>query len=106
MHAYVVENWRRQTFFLNIEIVVDRGTSNNITIAIVCYLIDLCGLSMVDIANKVVCFGANGFLRLEDMCYYPTHEQAQPFHCSHSLYGTSMQFGNANSFIHVFGCKD
>jgi len=22
------------------------------------------------------------------MCYYPIHEQAQPFHCWHSLYGT------------------
>ncbi len=33
--------------------------SNSITIAIVCFLIDLGNLSMVDIANKVVCFGAD-----------------------------------------------
>ncbi len=62
MHAYVVENWRRQLVFLNLEKVVDIGTSNNITVAIVYNLIDLCGLSMVDIANKVVCFGANGVI--------------------------------------------
>jgi hypothetical protein len=62
VHAYVVENWRRQLVFLNLEKVVDIGTSNNITVAIVYNLIDLCGLSMVDIANKVVCFGANGVI--------------------------------------------
>jgi hypothetical protein len=45
---------------LNLEKVVDRGTYNNLTIAIVCFLIDLGGLSVVDVANKVVCFGVDG----------------------------------------------
>ncbi len=44
---------------LNFERVVEGGMSNSITIAIVCFLIDLGNLSMVDIANKVVCFGAD-----------------------------------------------
>ncbi len=59
MHDYV-ENWKRQPILLNLEKVVDRGTYNNLTIAIVCFLIDLGGLSVVDVANKVVCFGVDG----------------------------------------------
>ncbi len=62
MHAYVVENWKKQPLFFNLERVVDRGTSTNIIVVIVYYFIDLCGLSMVDITNKVVCFGANGVI--------------------------------------------
>jgi hypothetical protein len=61
VHAYV-QNWGGQPFFFNLERVVDGGTSNNITFAIVYSLIYLGGLSMVDIANKVVCFGANGVI--------------------------------------------
>ncbi len=54
----LLQNWRRQPIFFNLERVVDKGTYNNIIIiAIVYYLIDLCDLSMVDIANNVVCFG-------------------------------------------------
>jgi len=52
----------KATGLFDLEKVVDIGTSNNITVAIVYNLIDLCGLSMVDIANKVVCFGANGVI--------------------------------------------
>ncbi len=59
VHAYVVEIWRRPLVLLNFETIVDKGTSNNITIAIVRSLIDLGNLSMVDVVNKVVCFGAN-----------------------------------------------
>jgi len=58
-HAYVVENWKRQLVLLNFEIVVNRGTSNNIIIAIVCSLTNLGSLLMVDVVNKVVCFGAD-----------------------------------------------
>jgi len=60
VHAYVVENWRRQPILLNLERVVDKNTSNNLTIIIVCFLINLGGLSVVDVTNMVVCFGANG----------------------------------------------
>jgi hypothetical protein len=38
---------------------VDGGTSNNITISIIRSLTDLGSLSIVDVANKVVCFGAD-----------------------------------------------
>ncbi len=61
----LLQNWKRQPFFLlflELERVVDKGTSSNITIVIVYCLIDSCGLSMLDIANKVVCFGANGVI--------------------------------------------
>jgi hypothetical protein len=44
MHAYVVENWRRRPIFLNLEKVVEGGTSNNFTTTIVCSLTDLGGL--------------------------------------------------------------
>ncbi len=60
MHAYVVENWRRQPILLNLEKVVDENTSNNLITTIVCFLTNLGGLSVVDVANMVVCFGANG----------------------------------------------
>jgi hypothetical protein len=45
---------------LTLERVVDGSTSNNLIVAIVCFFTDLCGLLMVDVVNKVVCFGANG----------------------------------------------
>ncbi len=44
---------------MNLERVVDKGTSNNLIVVIVRSLIDLGGLLVVDVANKVVCFGAN-----------------------------------------------
>jgi hypothetical protein len=60
VHAYVVENWGRQPILLNLEIVVDRSTSNNLIVIIVCFLTNLGGLLVVNVANTVVCFGANG----------------------------------------------
>jgi hypothetical protein len=54
MHAYVVENWRRQLVLLNLEKVVDGGIFNNIIIVIIRSFIDLGGLLMVDSVNKVV----------------------------------------------------
>jgi hypothetical protein len=39
---------------------MDGATSNNLTIVIVCFFIIFDGLLEVNIANKVVCFGANG----------------------------------------------
>ncbi len=44
---------------MNFERVVDKSTSNNLTGVIVRSLTNLGGLFMVDVANKVVCFGAN-----------------------------------------------
>lgn len=54
MHAYVVENSRRQLVLLNLEKVVDGRIYNNITTVIICSFIDLGGLLVVDIVNKVV----------------------------------------------------
>jgi hypothetical protein len=44
---------------LDLERVVDKATFNNQTIVIVCSLIYLGGLLVVDVVNKVVCFGAD-----------------------------------------------
>ncbi len=60
MHAYVVAKLEKATILFESWKSCGQGTYSNITIAIVYYLIGLCGLSMVDIANKVVCFGTNG----------------------------------------------
>jgi hypothetical protein len=54
MHAYVVENWRRQLVLLNLEKVVDGSKSNNIIVHIIPSFIDLGGLLVVDVVNKVV----------------------------------------------------
>ncbi len=59
MHAYVVENWRRQPILLNLERVVDEGTSNNLIATIVHSFTNLGGLLVVDVVNKVVCFGVD-----------------------------------------------
>jgi hypothetical protein len=64
----------------------------------------------IDVANKVVCFGANNetiFQGLKTNIICPTHEQSQPLHCWHiSLYGTLMQLGCLDFFILVSSCKD
>jgi hypothetical protein len=41
------------------EKIVDGSTSNNLIPIIVHFLTDLGGLLVVDVANKVVCFGAD-----------------------------------------------
>jgi hypothetical protein len=58
-HAYVVENWKRILVLLNLEWVVNGTTSDNLIIAIVCFVNQLVDMLGIDIANKVVCFGAN-----------------------------------------------
>jgi hypothetical protein len=56
---------------------MDGSTSNNFIITSVYFLIDLGGLSMVDVANKVVCFGANGVTILQGlkMCYFLAYHE-------------------------------
>jgi hypothetical protein len=45
---------------LNLEIVVDEGTFNNLIDVFIRSFIDLGGLLMVDVVNKVVYFGVDG----------------------------------------------
>jgi hypothetical protein len=47
------------SFLLNLQWVVNGATFDNLTIAIVRFLIHLGGISRIDIVNKVVCFKAN-----------------------------------------------
>jgi hypothetical protein len=41
VHAYVVENWRKQPILLNLEIVVDRSTFNNLNIVVLVILLPI-----------------------------------------------------------------
>ncbi len=45
---------------MNLEIVVDEGTFNNLIDVFIRSFIDLGGLLMVDVVNKVVYFGVDG----------------------------------------------
>ncbi len=56
VHAYVVGDWRRQPILLNLEIVMEEGT----LLLLLFVLLLIWVVSMVDIANKVVCFGVDG----------------------------------------------
>jgi hypothetical protein len=44
MHAYAIKNWRRVLVLLNLQRVVDGATFDNLTIAVVHYLIHLGGI--------------------------------------------------------------
>jgi hypothetical protein len=67
VHAYVVENWRRQPILLNLERVLDKGTYNNLTATTVHFFTNLGGLLVVDVVNKVVCFGANSVTKFQGL---------------------------------------
>jgi hypothetical protein len=47
------------SILLNLQRVINGATFDNLTIAIVCFLIHLGGILGIDVANKVVCFKAN-----------------------------------------------
>jgi hypothetical protein len=47
---------------LNLERIVDGGMFNNLIIMIMHFLVIFGGMSKTNIANKVVCFGANGII--------------------------------------------
>ncbi len=47
---------------MNLEKVVDTCKSNNLIAAIVFSLTNLGGLEVVDVVNKVVCFGHHGVI--------------------------------------------
>jgi hypothetical protein len=52
---------------LNFERIVDGSTSNNLTPTIVHSFTNLGGLLMVDIANKVVCFGVDDVKKFQGL---------------------------------------
>jgi hypothetical protein len=52
---------------LNFEKIVDGNTSNNLTPTIVHSFTNLGGQLVVDIANKVVCFGANDVKKIQGL---------------------------------------
>jgi hypothetical protein len=60
VHVYIVKSWCRVPILLNLERIVNGGTSNNLTSVIIRSLAIFDGTSEIDIANKVVCFGADG----------------------------------------------
>jgi hypothetical protein len=60
--VYVVDNWHKVPILLNLENIVDGGMFNNLTIVIIHFLAIFGGMSKIDIANKVVCFGDDGVI--------------------------------------------
>jgi hypothetical protein len=67
MLAYAIKIWRRVLVLLNLQKVVNGATFDNLTIAIVCFLIHLGGILGIDFANKVVCFIANHVIILQGL---------------------------------------
>jgi hypothetical protein len=57
VHVYIVENWRKVPIILNLERIVNGGTSNNLTFVIIHSLVVFC-----DNTNKVVCFRVNNVI--------------------------------------------
>ncbi len=47
---------------LNLEKIVDGGTSNNLTTIIICYLDIFGGMLKIDLGYKVVSFGVDGVI--------------------------------------------
>lgn len=64
VHAYVIDDWKQLPLLLNIYKVVDETIAHNMTSLIAKSLgqhgVNMGGLSEIDIASKLVCFGANG----------------------------------------------
>ncbi len=52
---------------LNLERIVNGGTSNNLTSIIICSLVVFGGMSKSNIANKVVCFGVNNVIVFQSL---------------------------------------
>ncbi len=59
IHVYIVENWHRVPILLNLERIVNGGTSNNLIYVIIHSLAIFRGMLKTDIINKVVYFGVN-----------------------------------------------
>jgi hypothetical protein len=60
VHAYVTNDWKQLPLLLNMYKVVDETIADNMTSLIAKNLGQHAGLSEIDIASKLVCFGANG----------------------------------------------
>jgi hypothetical protein len=59
---YIANNWRMVLILLNLEKIVDGGTSNNLTTIIICYLDIFGGMLKIDLGYKVVSFGVDGVI--------------------------------------------
>jgi hypothetical protein len=64
IHVYVTEEWKRVLILLNLQHVVDGTTFDNLTLTsfIVKTLMEFGGLNEANLANKLVCFGADGVI--------------------------------------------
>jgi hypothetical protein len=65
--VYIFENWCRVPILLNLEWIVNGGTSNNFIFVIILYLVIFGGILEIDIVNKVVCFGIGGVTVFQDL---------------------------------------
>jgi hypothetical protein len=86
--------------------IVDGGTFNNLIPIIVHFLIDLSGLLVVDVVNKVVCFGANNvtiFQGLKTSVTIQLMNKHNPFiigfHCMAHQCNLAMQIFSSLSLV-------
>jgi len=88
IHGDMVENWRRVSLLLNLQMVTKRGESNNFTIMLMNLVHIFLGLSNGDLAFKLVCFGVDGVILFFSLKIGVRVVQTCPICHWHPLHGT------------------
>jgi hypothetical protein len=58
---HYIGNWRRENFLAKLDHVEDGTTSNNLTKVITKAICDITGMSRIDIASRMLAFGAGEY---------------------------------------------
>ncbi len=69
IHLYVIDGWKWVSILLNLQKVLDGATSTNLTKLIVWSLVEFGSMIETNVANKLVCFGADGVTNLQGFKY-------------------------------------
>jgi hypothetical protein len=59
VHVNVTKEWKRLLILLNLQRMIDGSIANNLTFLIIQSLVEYGGLSEVNIARKLICFGVD-----------------------------------------------
>lgn len=81
-HVYVVDGFKKMPFLLNLERVVGKGITNNLTTLILKSLMEYGDLIMDQIGNKFIYFGVNGvamFTSLQTSVTIQLRTRSTPF---------------------------
>jgi hypothetical protein len=62
IHLYVIDGWKWVPILFNLQRVLDGATSTNLTKFIMQNLVEFGSMIEIDLANKLVCFGADGMI--------------------------------------------